>query len=335
MTTPQEIAREKRRQKEVSATELFEKSGLQRKPVGMLWNKKDAWVIPYRSPEQKTAINNLLEQAGVINLRDLVLPEASSGNIIIEAESALGKSLEHRRLEHEAGKHADWFRYEKLTGKDARQAGYYIPYKTKAITHCHHDNYAHIDWSADENYDSTGKADIDLNSGAKFHLSIAERDLPRAWNAIAGHVIRNHINCKVMRPPEDRQPNMSNDAVDKKIVIYIPKSQLQDKEKIQSWKRILAEMDAVLHEQGIIPAGAITSDKAVGGSDYLYYRYGKTEYNDQGKATNRWDDVLVEATGGEDVFADLQITRNTSTTARDRLSAGTQRGGAGKAQGAS
>jgi hypothetical protein len=137
----------------------------------------------------------------------------------------------------------------------------------------------------------------------------------------------------VMRPPEDRQPNMSNDALDKKIVVYIPKSQLRDKEKIQSWKRILAEMHAVLHEQGIIPAGAITSDKAVSGSDYLYYRYGKTEYNEGGKATNRWDDVLVEATGGEDVFADLQITRNTRTTARDRLSAGTQRDGAGNTQG--
>lgn len=122
----------------------------------------------------------------------------------------------------------------------------------------------------------------------KFHLSVAEKDVERAWNLIAPAVVTKRLKAKVMTPRGMASSKVPEDAREKRIVIYFDRSNVAD---VEIWQSLLDHIESEFRKNGIRPGGNIVADRKIPGSSYIYMRYGATVYDPEtGRAANAWDD---------------------------------------------
>jgi hypothetical protein len=128
----------------------------------------------------------------------------------------------------------------------------------------------------------------------KFHISMHDDDLPKAWNAVVALIARAEIKAKVASAWTVKyHRERSTDAIGKNIVIYFDKAQSQDKEKYET---LLTDIEREFEKAGIRPGPAVKGDKTVAGSKYSYMRYGDTIYSvHTGQAANASDSGVTSA----------------------------------------
>ncbi len=170
-----------------------------------------------------------------------------------------------------------------------------------------------------ENYHTDDLPDRAVQyDSAKFHLSVSQKDLPKAWDLIAPLLVEKGIGCKVQDQKTVNSIDPPADAVNKRIVLYTLRKDLENPEAIASWKKLLTDIERRFKDHGIRSGGAIKPDRKIDGSDYIYMRWGKTIYKN-GKAMDDSDQNLQIINNGVDPFADFTIHIPEITTMRDKV----------------
>ena len=128
----------------------------------------------------------------------------------------------------------------------------------------------------------------------KFHISMHDDDLPKAWNAVVTLIAHAGVKAKVASAWTAKyHRERSTDAIGKNIVIYFDKTQSQDKEK---YEKLLTDIEREFEKAGIRPGPAIKGEKPVAGSRYSYMRYGDTIYSvHTGEAVNASNSAVTTA----------------------------------------
>jgi len=119
----------------------------------------------------------------------------------------------------------------------------------------------------------------------KFHISVADEDIPKAWNLITSLLADEGLSTKVMTlggrvlvANGGTQP----DAAGKNIVIFFDQAEAQDKAKFE---KVLTKIERLFEENDIQTGPKVVTDKPIPGSRFSYMRYGNTEYDKRtGKA---------------------------------------------------
>ncbi len=111
----------------------------------------------------------------------------------------------------------------------------------------------------------------------KFHISVADEDIPKAWDSITKLLADEGLSTKVMTlGGRALVRGVQTDAAGKNIVIYFDHGESQDKEKFE---RVLTQIERTFEENGIRPGPEVSTDKPIPGSRFSYMRYGDTEYD--------------------------------------------------------
>lgn len=118
---------------------------------------------------------------------------------------------------------------------------------------------------------------FNFQSIGKFHLSLNEEDIGRAWNAIVPLLAEAGMVAKVVTPAGlKKAAEELPDARGKHIVIYFDGRQAQEKE---AYAELLTAIERTLREQRIRPGVAIAGERSVPGSQYAYMSYGDAQYD--------------------------------------------------------
>lgn len=104
-------------------------------------------------------------------------------------------------------------------------------------------------------------------SGWKLHISVASDQLPQAWDAIAGYLLkRDALPAKVADAEVAALHGLAEHAQAGKMIA------IQDSgQGSEWWNETLQEIEALLLGAGIAAGHGIKSDRRIFGSDYCYY----------------------------------------------------------------
>ena len=153
---------------------------------------------------------------------------------------------------------------------------YYQPVGSQKEVHAYN-GYIHV-------YDNDFKG----NSYGKFHLSLPNDDVPKAWNAISNRIISDDmkVSCKVISPNGIKLLENRHLAKGKSLVLYFDSASVMN--KTPQWQKLLLDVEDTLHQHGIPPGHEIVGDwKIPGTRGYSYLRTGNTRYDyDKGIIVN-------------------------------------------------
>lgn len=115
----------------------------------------------------------------------------------------------------------------------------------------------------------------DMGQGWKFHISVEQQDVPRAWNLVADYLIDRGLGpAKVVTPgAASRFNDASYGQSGKMITVY-------DFGQAGNWQPIMQDIENLLAENGVRPGLAVKGDAQIHGSHYMSYR------NDRGRDGN-------------------------------------------------
>lgn len=224
---------------------------------------------------------------------------------------------------HEVESNPRWLEYDQLT--DERINSQFMPHNSNVIIYPIN-GYTAIDY---KNRDALFQPSVDASlqerpekqTIAKFHISLARADIPKAWNAIAHYLVDHEILCKVVSP---QGLEAKGNKEDKPIVLYVTREGIKD---VNGWHKVLTDIESILVANDVKAGDAIKSDRPIEGSRFLHFRYGNTVYESNG-ATTKWDDDMGVLNGGVDSFADLRInvTEEQAKRFQHELAANTGKG---------
>lgn len=118
---------------------------------------------------------------------------------------------------------------------------------------------------------------FNFQSIGKFHLSLNEEDIGRAWDAIVPLLAGAGMVAKVITPAGlKKAAEELPDARGKHIVIYFDGQQAQEKD---TYAELLTAIERTLREQRIRPGVTIAGERSVPGSQYAYMSYGNAQYD--------------------------------------------------------
>lgn len=141
----------------------------------------------------------------------------------------------------------------------------------------------------------------------KFHLSVAEGDVPRAWDIVADMILQRDANvaAKVAKPDTTAAfADPANGQSGKMITIYA-----RDDQNPAFYKEMIHDIEDAFRKEWIASGPPVQGDRAVDGSLFAYYRSdrdGKGEYMDA-SALDVPEDQRYNPVGRLDPYRDFDI----------------------------